>query len=80
MTWSQDALKLAFALAVLGLLVASIGGSGLDTRKPVVSATLTRDLARSLFQDHSLPLVLVGLILAVAMVSGVFLAKEEWHK
>ncbi len=66
--------RLAVAALLLGVLLVAV------FRTPLPASPYppdTRRVALDLLSTYGFPLVLIGLILAVAMVAGVALAKED---
>lgn len=85
MIGQRQALAIAAVAALfLVMAVSFIGVPWPSTQHeiPVVNTTAPggNGIANSLFQSYSVGLILIGVILAAAMVGGVYLAKMEGGK
>ncbi len=68
----------AFVLLGLALLTALMVASFIGMPWFPAAQTISNDrVAESLFQDFAISLIVIALLLAVAMVGGVFLARRE---
>jgi NADH:ubiquinone oxidoreductase subunit 6 (subunit J) len=81
----RQALAVAAVAALFLVMAVSFVGVPWPTTQheiPVVNTTSPggNAIANSLFQTYSIALILIGIILAAAMVGGVYLAKMEGGK
>ncbi len=85
MITQRQALSVAAVGALFLVMAVSFIGVPWPTQQhqvPLVNATSPSGnaLANSLFYSYSIALILIGIILAAAMVGGVYLAKMEGGK
>ncbi len=85
MITQRQALAVAAVTALFLVMAVSLIGVPWPTQQheiPVVNTTAPggNAIANSLFNSYSMALVLIGIILAAAMVGGVYLAKMEGGK
>ncbi len=85
MIGQRQALAIAAVAALfLVMAVSFIGVPWPTTQHPIDVVNTTSPggnaIANSLFNSYSIALILIGVILAAAMVGGVFLAKMEGGK
>ena len=81
----RQALAVAAVAALFLVMAVSFVGVPWPTQQheiPVVNTTAPSGnaIANSLFNSYSIALILIGIILAAAMVGGVYLAKMEGGK
>lgn len=85
MITQRQALAVAAVATLFLVLAVSFVGVPWPTAQheiPVVNTTSPSGnaIANSLFESYSIALILIGIILAAAMVGGVYLAKMEGGK
>ena len=85
MITQRQALAVAAVATLFLVLAVSFVGVPWPTTQheiPVVNTTSPSGnaIANSLFESYSIALILIGIILAAAMVGGVYLAKMEGGK
>lgn len=85
MITQRQALAVAAVATLFLVMAVSFVGVPWPTQQheiPVVNGTAPtgNTLANSLFDNYSMAVILIGIILAAAMVGGVYLAKMEGGK
>lgn len=68
-----------FVGITLGVFLIVVVGALLTTQWPAGSLTMTNnnDLSNTIFNDYGLAVFVVGIVLFVSMLGGVFIAQEE---
>ena len=73
---SQTLVRMLVLLSSTVLIVLIMGSSTFDNEEKA-AAPLTTDLANSVLLDWSIPLLILGMILAMAMIGASYLVRDE---
>ncbi len=71
------AVSLGFFFVLLSLFFIGVPWSSDTHEVPVWNQTGTRGIANNMFSTYTVTLILIALLLASAMIGGVYLAKME---